>query len=595
MTDKKSSLPVISGLILVCCLFLLLFNIVVDVSDHTTYSFPLAENGVLDIQNIELSDTDPIPLSGEWQFYWQQLLTPDEIDNSNASVELTHIPQIWNNSSKNSVQLPASGYATYRLTVNIGSSEKLLALSVPILSSAYNLYVDGNLIASAGHVDTNENKSRPEYSPKIIVFEAPNPVIEVVLQISNYDLAWGGLWLPITLSSAEKLFQSQLRDQIRSASISAIFFTIAVLSLFHFTLRPSDFTPFIVALSCICLGLREVETSQLLFITNAMPLSFVTTLRINFLTFYLAIPLFTAYFHLSYPKEFKRIPLFIIVFLSVLFSLATLVTEPRVFSEFLPYFQYMSIVILIYGLFSVFLAAYRRRRGARTMLLGAILLFIFAGNDVMHSLGIIQTGYISSFGLLSFILFQNYMTYVRFIQDGEDKVSLSVKANHDPLTSLLNRRGLLEAIELAKSNKRNKTEHFSVMLIDFDHFKSLNDTLGHDVGDQVLAEGGKIMIELIRKYDLAVRWGGEEFVIVLPNTKLQGAITLAEKIRIALNENLSGKVQHTITASFGVAESFPQENLTDCLKRADIALYKAKKAGRNSVVAAELEQTEVKA
>jgi diguanylate cyclase (GGDEF)-like protein len=227
--------------------------------------------------------------------------------------------------------------------------------------------------------------------------------------------------------------------------------------------------------------------------------------------------------------------------------------------------------------------------------LGALLLFIFAGNDVMHSLGLIQTGYISSFGLLSFILFQNYMTYVRFIQDAEDKVSLTVKANQDPLTSLLNRRGLMEAFELAQSNKRYKTDHFSVMLIDFDHFKTLNDTLGHDVGDQVLAEGSKIMIELIRKYDLAVRWGGEEFVIVLPNTKLHGAITLAEKIRIALSVRLSEIVQHPITASFGVAENSPQESLTDCLKRADIALYKAKKAGRNSVVAAELQQTEVKA
>lgn len=579
---------------MVCCLFLLLFNIVVDISDHTSYSFPLAENGVLDIQDIELATTAPVPLSGEWQFYWQQLITPGEIDESHSSFELTHIPQIWNDSSKNSVQLPATGYATYRLTVNISSSEKVLALSVPIMSSAYKLFVDGDLVDSAGRIGTNKNESTPEYSPKIIVFEAPNSAIEIVLQISNYDLAWGGLWLPITLSTAEQLFQAQLREQIRSAAISAIFFTIAVLSLFHFTLRPSDFTPFILALSCICLGLREVETSQLLFTTDAISLGFNTTLRVNFLTFYLAIPLFTTYFHLSYPKEFKRIPLLIITFLCALFSLATLLTEPKVYSEFLPYFQYLTIVILIYGLFSVFLAAYRRRRGARTMLLGALLLFIFAGNDVMHSLGIIQTGYISSFGFLSFILFQNYMTYVRFIQDGLDKVSLSLKANHDPLTSLLNRRGLLEAIELTTSNKRNKTDHFSIMLIDFDHFKNLNDTLGHDVGDQVLAEGGKIMIELIREYDLAVRWGGEEFVIVLPNTKLQGAITLAEKIRISLNENLSEKVQHPITASFGVAENFPQESLTDCLKRADIALYKAKNAGRNRVVAAELEQTEVK-
>ena len=455
------------------------------------------------------------------------------------------------------------------------------------MSSAYKLYVDGDLIDSAGRIGTSKNESAPEYSPKIVVFEAPDSVIDIVLQISNYDLAWGGLWLPITLSSADKLFQYELRELVRSVSISAIFFTIAILSLFHFTLRPADFTPFIVALSCICLGLREVETSHVLFMTDTISLSFASALRINFLTFYLAVPLFSGYLHLSYPNEFKRIPLLIIVFLSLLFSSVTLVTEPLFFSDLLPYFQYLSIVILIYGLFSVFLAAYRGRRGARIMMLGALLLFVLAGNDVMHSLGVIQTAYISSFGLLSFILFQNYMTYVRFIQDSEEKLSLIVKANQDPLTSLLNRRGLMEAIKNEKSNKRHKTGHFSVMLIDFDNFKTLNDTLGHDVGDKVLAEGGKVMVELTRKIDLAVRWGGEEFVIVLPNTKLQGAITLAEKIRLKLSETLSEKINHPITASIGVAEIFPQESLADCLKRADIALYQAKNTGRNRVVAAE--------
>ena len=111
-------------MLLVCCLFLLLFNIVVNISDRTSDSFPLAVNGVLDIQNIDISSKNPIPLSGEWQFYWQQLLTPGETDWSKATFETRHIPKIWNNSPEQAEQLPATGYATYRLSVNIGSSEK---------------------------------------------------------------------------------------------------------------------------------------------------------------------------------------------------------------------------------------------------------------------------------------------------------------------------------------------------------------------------------------------------------------------------------------------------------------------------------------
>tara|TARA_R110002167_G_scaffold18300_2_gene68800 strand:+ start:258 stop:1019 length:762 start_codon:yes stop_codon:yes gene_type:complete len=250
------------------------------------------------------------------------------------------------------------------------------------------------------------------------------------------------------------------------------------------------------------------------------------------------------------------------------------------------YFQYFALCVLLYGLCMIFVAAYRGRTGARLMALGSLLLFALSINDILFSLRIINTGSMAGLGLLSFALCQNYLTYVRFIKDSRDMQTFSVQANQDPLTLLLNRRGLMEAFKHINTEQRENSEHFTVMLIDFDHFKRLNDTLGHDAGDLVLAQGSKIMQDVIRQKDLAARWGGEEFVIILPNTNEKGAKILAEKLRIKLSNDLSELLKHKITASVGVAQSLENENFSDCLKRADQALYSAKESGRNRVVLA---------
>jgi diguanylate cyclase (GGDEF)-like protein len=565
----------------------LLFSVVVEINNNLFTQHAKALNGQLELSGVDLSHSEPIPLAGEWQFYWQQLVLSDSFEAEiDSPFDLLKTPRSWETQTFLGQAITPSGFATYRLRINIKPTTDLLALSVPVMGTAYRLYVNQTLVDQAGQVGTNKQNSVAQYAPNIVAVSAPNGQLDVILQVSNYELAWGGQWFPITLATADKQFQVHLKKLIRSVSIAAIFFTIAILSLFHFALRPTDLLPFLLALSCICLGLREVETSHLLYITDSVSLSFNTAIRINFLTFYLAIPLFTAYFRLSYPGEFRRLPVIAICSISVVFIVTTLMTPPVIFSYWMAYFQYFALVTLIYGLYSILLAAYRKRTGARLMALGSILLFSLSINDIFNSLGIISTGTMAGLGLLSFALCQNYLSYVRFINDSRAMQTLAVQANQDPLTLLFNRRGLMEAIKYIDSEQRHNSARFCIMLIDFDHFKRLNDTLGHDAGDVVLAEGSKIMQSVIRKEDLAARWGGEEFVIILPNTHQAGAKILAEKLRIKLSKGLSMRLQYTITVSVGVAQCLDNEHFAACLKRADNALYQAKEEGRNRVVLA---------
>nr|WP_295785524.1 GGDEF domain-containing protein [Rhodoferax sp.] len=152
----------------------------------------------------------------------------------------------------------------------------------------------------------------------------------------------------------------------------------------------------------------------------------------------------------------------------------------------------------------------------------------------------------------------------------------------DKLTGLANRLRLDQVLsEELERGKRTGAE-LSVILVDIDHFKAVNDSHGHQIGDQMLMAIGKILNQNSRQVDLVGRWGGEEFLIVCPETKLAGASLLAEKLRCSIAAQVFPVVGHK-TGSFGVASLGGLKDIDDLISRADAALYRAKKNGRNRV------------
>ena len=160
------------------------------------------------------------------------------------------------------------------------------------------------------------------------------------------------------------------------------------------------------------------------------------------------------------------------------------------------------------------------------------------------------------------------------------------QANTDPLTKLPNRR-FLEAVFFEKA-MQDPAAYFplSAVVVDIDHFKKINDTYGHDVGDSVLIHITTVMKEAVRSSDVVARTGGEEFLVLFPHATLSQAVKLAEKMRQHIESKpfIEGDINHPLTASFGVATALTDNNLHACLKLADDNLYKAKNSGRNKVV-----------
>ena len=173
--------------------------------------------------------------------------------------------------------------------------------------------------------------------------------------------------------------------------------------------------------------------------------------------------------------------------------------------------------------------------------------------------------------------------YAAISHNISDKKRIQEISVTDPLTQLANRLKLDEVITYETERAHRYHYPLSVVLFDIDYFKEINDNYGHQVGDNVLTSFGDIVKSVIREADIAGRWGGEEFLIICPNTDKHGAAKLAEKLRHIIAEyqfNIVG----TKTCSFGVATLQDAQNAHELLRHADNALYQAKNEGRNRVV-----------
>lgn len=186
------------------------------------------------------------------------------------------------------------------------------------------------------------------------------------------------------------------------------------------------------------------------------------------------------------------------------------------------------------------------------------------------------------------IWYSDFLKSRSLIDLEETKAQLNYYATVDPLTNTFNRRHFLELSERKIKRTHTSNGHASFLLFDIDHFKKINDTHGHMVGDQILHGIAQICMKHLRTDDILGRFGGEEFVILLPETKLEDARNIAERLRLLVAntplETEIGPIKTTISIGIALMERTHSVTIEQLLSRADRAMYLAKRAGRNRVI-----------
>ena len=438
--------------------------------------------------------------------------------------------------------------------------------------------------------------------------------------MSNYHSSWGGLWDPIVLGDADALYTLQ-RDKVAlSLFIMGALLITAIHSLIQFFLRPTDNIPLVFACLCLLLFLREFTVEHMSFALSALAGGFVLITKLNFLSFYAGIPTALYFFHLGYKQEFHAKFCRFIYLLSIVFSAYILFFPTRYFGIPLVLFEAIAVLVMLYILQRIWVASSNKKRGAGVMLIGSLIAFSFAFNDILNLNGVINTGRFFSLGIIGFIMSQSFVTNNRFnhlsnnnqaltdklkernadlelmsdlLETKVEQRTLALKlankelkalASNDPLTNTFNRHGLQQHIQAAFERYRRTQELFCIALIDYDHFKEINDNYGHDVGDIVLITGADLIKSGIREQDKLARWGGEEFLVLLPNTDLDGAFSIANKLKKVISAKPIGQpVGVNVSVTGGVAIVNQNDTFETLFKRADDALYKGKQNGRNCI------------
>lgn len=578
-----------------------------------------ADNGEVFLQTTDFVLNNKVALTDGWHFFESQLVQPQDVQTMLKQAVFMRGISGWQFSGQEGNHL--NGFGTYHMRVYLPQNKPELAIQIPQIESAYRLFINDDLVASGGEVSTTKSSAKPGYNAKIVLVPDDQDSFTITLQVSSFHTAWGGLWSPIVIGNADDIFSTQ-RDLVAlSMFILGVLTVTAAFYLIQFYLRPSENIPLVFAFLCLLLFLREFTNEHMLFVLQFLGVSFVAGVKINYLTFYLGVPTVLYFMQQCFPQTFKAKITNLCYVISGAFSLFVLVSPTQIIGYSLLSYQAYCLAVTFYLIICLISASIHKLPAAKMMMLGTLILSVFAINDILYVMDLVSTGRFFSLGIVGFIICQSYVINNHFNDvrtrnealsgqlqqrnselqqlgaELENKVEQRTKelekanselqtlADIDQLTGALNRHGMQKYLQTAFERLRRSDEPSSIVLFDFDNFKDINDTYGHDNGDKILKSAVNIVNDLIREQDKVARWGGEEFLVLFPNTEETGAMAIAEKLRLAIEQQLSNSLapEEPVTITAGVAEFNHNEVFEILFKRADNALYKGKRMGRNCV------------
>ena len=376
---------------------------------------PRAADGVMDLRGWNPVQDGPVNLSGQWEFYWDQLLTPADFLGPSAPGRpgLIQAPGSWNGQVVAGVSLGANGCATYRLTVLLPREKPVLAMKFLDVQSSFILYVNGRLIDVQGAVGKARQTTRPQLHPRTVMLAPMNHRMEVVLQVANFHHRYGGAYDAIRFGA-----QKDIRE-IRERSISLglfLFGSILIMGFYHlglYLLRRKDPSPLFFAIFCFLIALRVVVTGERYLVHLFPAMGWELMAKLEYLTFYLAVPVFCSFIRSLFPEYYSRGFHKIIGGVGAIFSSVVILTSGRIFTHTVDFFQIITLVAAFYCTGVLIRAAIEKREGARIFLAGLIVLVAAVVNDILHVHQIVSTGHFVPIGLFVFIFSQAFFLSLR--------------------------------------------------------------------------------------------------------------------------------------------------------------------------------------
>ncbi|MBN2220806.1 MAG: diguanylate cyclase [Vallitaleaceae bacterium] len=547
------------------------------------FSFYLIKEGSLRFESVsaidgqlDLSSWNPnysrLKLEGEWRYY-----DANFYDNLDADTSYTLVPIPEN--IKTTTSMNFFRYGTYVLTLNGLPANQAFGIYSGSQVTAYNLYANGKIVFHNGRVASDAKDHVSEWKPLSgTVYSNEHGQIQLAMEISNYDYPDGLFWGAIQFGDTDQIFNDYYNKRMIDTLFLMVFFSIAIVLnlLYQFSKQDKSMLHFSLLVSMMAVRLAVTSSRPIMFLLDGIPWNVLV--RLEYFTGYMLLPCMIL-FTLSLMNS-KRILLYErLTFLSGIL-LATLVA----FSKHSTYTSIRVPLLALTGL-SIFalmvliLVHYRKEPLNRYVFILIFINFIPAlYNELFGSL----ISYVPV-ALLNCVLGVTALMINSFLVKLRETELMAMNALIDPLTGLYNRHYF---DELSNEHFRPlKDKESYILFIDLDGFKKINDQYGHEEGDQVLQIVSQRLRHCIRNNDTIIRYGGDEFVILLQSSSSEDIKKTADRIVETLsNPIVDDKKNFTISASVGITKFNPSKDLSlhDYIRNSDKIMYDVKENGGNS-------------
>lgn len=400
--------------------------------EHTS-----ATKGLLDISQKEMH-TRAVKLEGQWEFYWLQLLSPEDFPQ--REVFYAELPSLWNGMKWDGRQLTGQGYATYRLKVVLPGNSYGLGMKVYDTYCSFRMFINGQLVAQNGEPGIDKQHAAPFWESRLIALPDRPDTLDCVLQVANFWTSKGGVYRAPELADLQFLQHEDSVEWGMDIFLTGSFFMSGLLFLALYLFTKEDRSVLYFALFCLAYSYRIIGTSPYYLHRFLHQLSWFVTIRLEYGTLSLSVAFFSLYIFHLYPEENNRTLVRVLFWISMIYTGIIAVMPPQFFSAILPYYLWLLFFYIGYA-FYVFVKAYQRRR------YGFDYAFLSSGFLVMLFL-VLNLNYFEVMAPVKTAIFLGYLTFL-FLQ----AVILSHRVSFR----------LREAAEDARQGLMAKSEFLSTM------------------------------------------------------------------------------------------------------------------------------------
>lgn len=372
---------------------------------------PEATTASAAVPTIQLQDApwgsgESFPLDGLWHVHWGELLSPEDLPPSTSIPVEFPVPSQWPHPKLGTQVLPALGYLTYHVHVQVPDDLGTLYLYLPDMPSAYRLFVNGRMLASNGTVGRTPETEQPGFVPKVVPINDHQGQLELVLQMSNFHYREGAIWFSLRLTDASGRFAMEQQPLILAVFFGAILLAIGLYNISLFVFRRKEVAALYFGLLCLVVGLRRLLIDErVIYLFDWF--SWATLQRVEHLCFYLAMPLFMGFFVSLYHDHVSPVAKRICWLAIVPFVAICLAFPARIYTEFNVAFQLLVVLSILYICLMYLKVVRSGGKNVKPFGLSLLVLAICVVHDVLKANGFLHSPNIAHFGVLAFVVTQS--------------------------------------------------------------------------------------------------------------------------------------------------------------------------------------------